>query len=225
MPKSGSKTSSNDLGMAKHTNGHCEGVCMTLICTKNRLIIATQRTASTYSLQLHGASHHCVSEPWNPWSEHYGQSLTESPVCVKTLIKDLPSTPDELREAWPDIWHLRRRDRVGQILSLAVARVRDQWNTHDASIRDQWLEHDITLTESDCEAARLSIDDQLSQQDLWPCDHIIYTEDLVGAVDPDSDAWLIAPHSRVASTPSVDLGGARSVIRNLTQCEQWCEVA
>ena len=198
---------------------------MTLISTKNRLIIATQRTASTYSLQLHGSAYHCVSEPWNPWSQHYGQSTSESPVCVKTLIKDISSTPDQLRDAWPDIWHLRRRDRVGQILSLAVARARDRWNTHDDSIRDQWLQHHITLTESDCEAARLSVDDQLSQQDVWPCDHIIYTEDLVGAVDVDSDAWLIAPHSRVPSAPSVDLGGARSVIRNLTQCEQWCAPA
>ena len=198
---------------------------MTLKSTKNRLIIATQRTASTYCLQLHHSAYHCVSEPWNPWSEYHGASLVPSPVCVKTLIKDIHTTPNQLRDAWPDIWQLRRRDRVGQILSLAVARRRDCWNTHCVDERDQWLTQAITLTESDCEAARLSIDSQLAQQEEWPCDHIIYTEDLVGDIQQDSDAWLIAPGHRVGSLPSVNLRGARSVITNLTQCEQWLAVA
>ena len=211
--------------MFKHQDDRQNQGCMTLKSTKNRLIIATQRTASTYSLQLHHRAYHCVSEPWNPWSEYHGDALAPSPVCVKTLIKDLPDSPDQLRDAWPDIWHLRRRDRVGQILSLAVARRRDRWNTHDHAQRDQWLEQGITLTDQDCEAARISIDSQLAQQDEWPCDHIIYTEDLVGDIDQDSDAWLIAPSHRVRSLPSVNLKGARSVITNLNQCEQWLAVA
>ena len=188
----------------------------------DRLIISSQRSASTYCLLLHERAYHCLSEPWDPASpDHARTPPQDRPWCLKCHAREVQQKPPGwVRDTYPDIWVLQRRDRVGQILSLAVARQRDLWSTHSVTQRDLWLTQPCELSRREVESARRSIDAQARFLEDFPADHRVFTEDLTGDVHQDSDLWLIPP-SQQCDDNQVRMGGARPVISNLADCELW----
>lgn len=188
---------------------------MTLKSRKNRLIIASQRSQSTYCLQLHERAYHCLSEPWDPASQDWGREWPQDqPLCVKTHAREIMSSADRVRDEWPDIWILQRRDRSAQILSLALARATDRWFvTPDMP--------SVRLTHSEVESARDSIDQQSQFLAEFPADHHVWREDLTGDVSQDSDLWLIAPQHQLDRPPSLPMPATQDRIINWHQCVNW----
>ena len=188
---------------------------MTLKSRKNRLIIASQRSQSTYCLQLHERAYHCLSEPWDPASEDWGRVMpTTRPLCVKTHAREIMSQGLSVRDAWPDIWIIQRRDRTAQILSLALSRATDQWfATSDMA--------SITLTKTEVKSARCSIDAQSQFLSEFPADHHVWREDLTGDVGQDSDLWLIAPQDQLTDPPSRPMPPTHDRIINWQECLNW----
>lgn len=178
------------------------------------VIVSTQRTGSTYLLNLYQKQSKTISEPFDPASSTWNTVdwSTKENTVIKTHVSEWISLPLTLRKKVDYIIQLQRRNIFEQCASLARARITEIWHSHQDEYPSCHCDRTTFIT------AYRHILNQISLMDLCEYDVRYYYEDFTGNPHEDSKMLDI---KIVNEQVSKKLPLISETIINWEECKQW----